>query len=129
MMRLTKSQYNKLKHRIIGDAPKPTKRGMNETEKKYAQMLELKKRGGVIHDWKFEPIKLRLAEGLYYIPDFLVIYHDAQFIFEFHEVKGAFIRRSGLNKFQMAREAFPWFTFRMMQYENWQWNEIRKIEK
>lgn len=46
---------------------------MNNLEREYANHLALLKAAGEILDFSFEPEKLKIAEGCYYIPDFRVI--------------------------------------------------------
>ena len=58
---------------------------MNKGEAAYAAHLEQRKRAGEIHDYRFEPMKLRLADNTFYSPDFEVILTDAKV--EMHEVK------------------------------------------
>ncbi len=59
---------------------------MNATERAYSVHLEaLKQRGDVLW-FKFEGIKLRLADNTFYTPDFAVLASDS--VLELHEVKG-----------------------------------------
>lgn len=86
---------------------------MNQTEAKYAQYLSVLKREGRVIDWWFEGITLKLAEGLRYTPDFLVMNADCGL--ELHEVKGAraIFRDDAKAKVKMAAEKFP-FTVRVV---------------
>ena len=59
---------------------------MNKTETAYAQELELRKRYGKIAWFRFEGIKLRLADNTFYTPDFAVMLANGAM--ELHEVKG-----------------------------------------
>jgi hypothetical protein len=59
---------------------------MNRTEAAYAAELQLRERCGEIAWWKFEGIKLRLADNTFYTPDFFVMLPDGEF--EAHETKG-----------------------------------------
>ena len=59
---------------------------MNKTEAAYAARLESLKLAGEIADYRFECIKLRLADNTFYTPDFMVLMPN--FSFEMHEVKG-----------------------------------------
>lgn len=59
---------------------------MNKTETAYAQELELRRRYGEIAWFRFEGIKLRLADNTFYTPDFAVMLANGQM--ELHEVKG-----------------------------------------
>lgn len=61
---------------------------MNKTETAYAQELELRKRYGEIAWFRFEGIKLRLADNTFYTPDFAVMLANGQL--EMHEVKGGY---------------------------------------
>lgn len=88
---------------------------MNKTEAAYAEHLT---RAGL--EWKFEAMKLRLADRTWYCPDFLVIDRDLAF----HEVKGGFIREDAWIKFKVAREQFPMFRFVAMQNVNKVWRQI-----
>ena len=113
-----------MKFRTNGFARGQTKPGvMNKTEAEYGASLELMKRACEIVDYKYEAVKLRLADKTFYTPDFLVIGKDM--IVEFHEIKGGFIREKSEVKFKCAAEQFPWFDFQMHQKKNKQWNRIR----
>ncbi|QBQ56537.1 DUF1064 domain-containing protein [Nitrosococcus wardiae] len=102
---------------------------MNKTEKRYAQILEAKRKAGEIKDWKFESINLQLSKpdkaakqkGTYYRTDFIVITD----CIEIHEVKGGFIMEDADLKFKIAREMYPWFRFVMMQYKKGNWLRVR----
>lgn len=59
---------------------------MNKTETAYAQELELRRRYGKSLWYRFEGIKLRLADNTFYTPDFAVMLANGQM--ELHEVKG-----------------------------------------
>lgn len=101
--------------------PRPITRekgAMNGTEKAYASLLELQKRAGAILDYRFEAVKLRLADLTFYSPDFLVVKEDC---FELHEVKGGFIRDDAMVKIKVAAESFPWIKFMLCQYKGKQW--------
>lgn len=78
---------------------------MNKTEAEYAQMLEIEQRAGGIAWWRFEAIKIRLADNTFYTPDFLVLRTDMRL--ELHEVKGAFVMDDAKVKLKVAAEMFP----------------------
>ncbi len=59
---------------------------MNQSESAYAQVLELRRRAGEVAWFKFEGIKLRLADNTFYTPDFAVMLAAGEL--ELHEVKG-----------------------------------------
>lgn len=108
--------------------PEPGKLGkrqgqatMNKTEAEYSLILEAMKRKGEILDWKFEGIKLKIGEGCFYTPDFMVTeqtdstYRDGcEFItrVKFIEVKG-FLRDDARVKFLAAQEQHKWASFEM----------------
>ncbi|PJX25050.1 DUF1064 domain-containing protein [Psychrobacter sp. L7] len=77
---------------------------MNNTEKAYAQHLELLKRAGEVSYYSFDGINLRLADNTFYKPDFLVMRSDGQL--EIHEVKG-FWTDDALVKIKVAADKFP----------------------
>jgi Protein of unknown function (DUF1064) len=76
---------------------------MNGMEKKYAAYLELRRITGEILEWRFEPLKLRLAPKTYYTPDFLLLMHDGKI--ELHETKG-FMEEDANVKIKVAMEMF-----------------------
>lgn len=62
--------------------------GMNKTEAKYAQFLELQKQSGKIINYWFNSVALKIAElKCWYHPDFMI--QNSDFTIELHEVKGA----------------------------------------
>lgn len=93
---------------------------MNSHEAKYAARLEEERLAGRVDSWMFEPVGLRLAKGLTYNPDFMVVYADGST--EFHEVKG-FWRDDAKAKIKMAATAFPMFTFRSFSLKKNTWEE------
>lgn len=90
---------------------------MNGLEKKYAQHLELRKTTGEIVDWRFEPMKLRLAPATFYSPDFLLLFHelDGRTWCELHETKGHWEDDARV-KVKVAATMFPWFKFVGVQW-------------
>ena len=77
---------------------------MNKTECAYADYLERLKIGGQISDWKFEALKLRLADKTFYTPDFMVVMPDGTI--ELREVKG-FWEDDARVKIKVAAAQFP----------------------
>lgn len=75
---------------------------MNKTETAYDAHLSLLLRAGEIDGYKFEAIKLKLADNCFFTPDFLVMAKDG--VLELHDTKGTTkkTRASG------AKEAAPW---------------------
>lgn len=77
---------------------------MNKTESAYANRLNLLLRAGEIAWFKFEGIKLRLADNTFYTPDFAVMLADGTM--ELHEVKG-FWQDDARAKIKIAADLYP----------------------
>lgn len=77
---------------------------MNKTEAAYARHLENRLLAGDILWWRWAPMRLRLANGSYYKPDFGVLTRDC--LFEIHETKG-FWREAARVRIKVAAEQFP----------------------
>lgn len=77
---------------------------MNKTEAAYGQHLELLKRAGEVVWYRFEGIKLRLADLTFYTPDYAVMVASGQM--EIHEVKG-FWEDDAKVKIKVAAEMYP----------------------
>lgn len=94
---------------------------MNITEEHYAAILENKKRAGIIHEYHYEAMTLKIGDGARYTPDFMVIMEDTREI-EFHEVKGSYnLDPKGLVKIRVASMQFP-FIFRLCRLVKGQWD-------
>lgn len=87
---------------------------MNKTEARYSVILDEKVKAGEIVFWRFEALKLRLADRTFYTPDFLVMDAETGEL-HFHEVKGGFITEDALIKFKVATETFKEFGWVMLQ--------------
>lgn len=85
---------------------------MNRLEADWAACLELEKRAGKIHDYRFEAIRLVLADRTTYTPDFWVV--EADGTIRIDETKG-FLREEANVKLKVAARLFPWFTFRLIR--------------
>lgn len=77
---------------------------MNKLEAEYAARLEGLKLAGEIADYRFECLKLRLADNTFYAPDFMVLRPDGAF--EIHEVKGHWEDDARV-KIKVAAELYP----------------------
>ncbi len=77
---------------------------MNSTEADYAKLLEDLRISGHIAWWKFEAIKLKLAENTTYTPDFFVMLSTGEL--QAHETKG-FWRDDAKVKIKVAASLFP----------------------
>lgn len=77
---------------------------MNKTEQAYANQLEMRLRAGEIAWYRFEGIKLRLADKTFYTPDFAVMQANGEL--ELHEVKG-FWTDDARVKTKVAADQYP----------------------
>ena len=94
---------------------------MNKTEALYALELDDLKRNGVVSEWWFESIKLRLAKRTWYTPDFFVLFSDGRM--SFVEIKG-FLRDDAAVKFKTIREKFSWAEFVMIRRVKGLWVSV-----
>lgn len=128
-MRLTEDQYQDLMRKRSASAPErpvsaeraPAGMSMpaepaeapsgpkfkSKAEARYAQLLEAQKRDGLITDWRYEAITLRLADGVRYTPDFMVRIGDRMRLVE---VKGH-MREAARVRLRVAVEMYPCFTW------------------
>jgi hypothetical protein len=84
---------------------------MNKTEAAYERDLRDAQSLGDILWYRFEGLKLRLADNTFYTPDFAVMASDG--VMECHEVKG-FWRDDARAKIKIAAEQYP-FRFKAVQ--------------
>lgn len=77
---------------------------LNKTEEAYCRELEARKMGGEVLWYKFEGLKLRLADNTFYTPDFAVMMSDCSI--ECHEVKG-FWQDDARAKIKIAADMYP----------------------
>jgi hypothetical protein len=95
----------------------PGKR-MNKLEARYAAFLDVQKSAGILARWDFEPEKLRLADGSYYIPDFRIVWPDGSITFD--ETKG-FWRDDARTKIKVAAALHP-YRFRAVRWVQGSWS-------
>ena len=76
----------------------------NKTEQAYENHLEMLQRTGEVSWFKFEGVKLRLADNTFYTPDYAVMLSNGQM--EMHEVKG-FWQDDARAKIKIAAELYP----------------------
>ena len=118
MSRITEADYRRMVERSKPPAKlKPPKRGANKWERAYAEQLNLLVKAREIHGWKFEALRLRLADGAWFKPDFLV---HAPARLEFHEVKG-FWREAARVRIKVAAELYPEFVFIAVTRKEGEW--------
>jgi hypothetical protein len=77
---------------------------MNKTEAAYAATLDARRHAGEVAWFKFEGMKLRLADNTFYTPDFAVMLADGAL--EMHEVKG-FWTDDARVKVKIAADLYP----------------------
>ena len=129
-MRLTEDQYADLLRKRSASAPQQPVRDerdavgrqtpaepaeapagpkfKSKAETRYAQLLETQKRDGLILDWRYEAVTLRLADGVRFTPDFLVRLPNNRM--RLVEVKG-FMREAARVRLRVAVEMYPDFTW------------------
>jgi hypothetical protein len=95
------SQSSKAKRFALGRL-KPGE--MNKLEQRYSLHLEAQKLAGEVLWWKFEGIKLRLADNTFYTSDFDVMVADGTL--EIHEVKGQWFDDARV-KIKVAASLYP----------------------
>ena len=77
---------------------------MNKTEQAYADFLGQQKQAQHILWYKFEGVKLRLADNTFYTPDFVVMLANGAL--QLREVKG-FWRDDAKVKIKVAADIYP----------------------
>jgi hypothetical protein len=77
---------------------------MNKLEQRYAEHLETLKQAGEILWFKFEGVKLRLADNTFFTGDFAVMLADETI--EIHETKG-FMADDAAVKIKVAAAMYP----------------------
>lgn len=77
---------------------------LNKTEEAYRGHLQLRLAAGEVAWYRFEGIKLRLADKTFYTPDFAVMLSTGEL--ELHEVKG-FWTDDARVKTKVAAEQYP----------------------
>ena len=88
----------------------------------FAAHLELLKRAGAILNFKFNSVKVKIAEfKCWYMPDFLVMWPDA---FELVEVKGHW-EEDALIKFKVAATLYPEYRWCAVQRVKGVWQYWR----
>lgn len=81
---------------------------MNRTETAYADVLERQKQSGEVLFYKFEGLKLRLADNTFLTPDFVVMLATGEIVFK--EVKG-FMHDDANVKLKVAADIYPFRIF------------------
>lgn len=77
---------------------------LNKTEEAYRRYLENRRIVGEVLWYRFEGIKLRLADNTFYSPDFAVMLRSGEM--EMHEVKG-YWQDDARAKIKIAADQYP----------------------
>jgi hypothetical protein len=93
---------------------------MNKTEALYAKHLELRKADGDVLWYRFEGVKLRLADKTFLTPDFAIMTRDG--VIELHDCKG-FMMDDANVKIKVAADQYP-FRFFIIRKSKVGWNMI-----
>lgn len=107
--------HTRFDHFALGRLPSGQ---MNKTEAAYAAHLESRKRDGDVLWYRFEGVKLRLADKTFFDVDFPVMRRDGTM--EMHEVKG-FMRDDANVKIKVAAGMYP-FKFIIVRKAKIGWN-------
>jgi hypothetical protein len=103
---------------------------MNKGEQAYAAHLEHIKASGLILWYRFEGLKLRLADNTFYTPDFAVMTADC--VIECHEIKGVW-QDTGRAKIKIAADLYP-FRFKALRTRSkkngggWEEEDFSRVE-
>jgi len=98
---------------------------LNKTEAEFSLLLEAQKRKGEIDGWMFEGVKLRLADGCWYTPDFMTwSFAGKSVLLRFYEVKGAHVWDDAKVKYKVARHQIAWAKFECWQKLQGQWRRL-----
>jgi hypothetical protein len=85
----------------------------SKLEAEWALVLEAMKRDRQLVAYHYEPMSLRLGQGAFYMPDFLIVWHDGEVSFD--EIKGGFAREASIVRIKVAASRYPFFRFRLVR--------------
>lgn len=106
------------KTRKIRRSPEPKTR----PEREMAMILMRKLAQGEFHSFGFESMTIEVGSGLRYTPDFTIWNNDGTL--RFIEVKGPYIRRTGLQVYQAGKKAYPKAVFELWQLDGGNWTQL-----
>jgi len=90
-------------------------------EAERAEMLTMLKVVHKIRDWRHEGIRLKLANGAWYKPDFMVWHNDG--LIEMEEVKGHW-REAARIRWKVAIAQYPMFGFSLWTKQRGVWASV-----
>lgn len=100
--------------------PMHSARYRTQAERDHARRLDVLRAAGKLQRWRYEALKLRLAEGRWYTPDFLVEHCDGTL--EAQEVKGHHANiRDSVTRWAVAAESYPWLRWSFWQQGGTTW--------
>lgn len=109
--------------RAKGRYRKHTPGVMNKTETRYSEHLAALVQARQLAWFRFDCIKLRLADKTFYSPDFLVMTMDGQL--ECHDAKGGPSEDDARVKIKVAASLFPFRFFEVRKTKNgWEREEF-----
>jgi hypothetical protein len=116
----------KLPERVVA-LPPTVPVAMNQTEARWANVLEGRRLAGTIRSWRYEAKKLILsvAADCSYLPDFWV--ENLHGEVEIYEVKGAYTREDSIIKLKWAADKYRLITFHLCQWKRGKWS-VKVIE-
>jgi hypothetical protein len=90
----------------------------NALERDYALELEAQRQADEIRHWTYESMRVRIGNGAWYKPDFVVITKDDYI--ELHEVKGRWMEAARV-RIRAAAKQYPEYTFIAIQRKARKW--------
>ena len=130
---IRKRQHSSETHRKPQDRrPKPTGLGEvfdSQLELDFAQVLQGWMLDQTISEWRYHPLRFRLAPSVTYEPDFLIVPHLNEFPLTIYETKGSWLSknaRDSRTRLQIAAHRYPWFHWYAATREKgvWQYEVI-----
>jgi hypothetical protein len=100
---------------------KGTPRQPNKTEQRFLDRCEAMKRRGEIDSYRFEGMRLKWGDCMFYKPD-MVIFTGAKITLI--EIKGPHIKGKDAIRFKGCRAEWPEFEFEMWQEVKREWKRI-----
>lgn len=98
------------------------KRTMNQTEARFAAVLETRQARQEVLSWRYEGIRLKWGGDMHYTGDFVVFTIVGKPTI--YEVKGAHIYERDLVRFKGCRSEWPEFAFEMWQWKKKTWTRL-----
>ena len=126
----TLNDADQLKQDIVKECPTPKKKRIRQDPKPLMNKLEheffLRLCPPFDHNGYrlvIQSVRFRLANGLWYKPDFLKVGDDTDAPMVGYEVKGEHAFRGGFENLKMAATKYPWIKWILVWKENEMWQE------